>query len=69
MSTYRAVFYQAVTLTSQELIEAFDSEWRNAQARGLDEDAFTRESMDECDFETLVDLGSNYVANFEVEPA
>lgn len=69
MSAYRAVFYQAVTITSQELIDAFPDEWKHAQGQGLDEDAFARESMDECDFLTLVDLGSNYVSDFETEPA
>ena len=68
MSAYRVVFYQAVTITSQELIDAFGAEWEYAKGQGLDEDAFARESMDECDFLTLVDLGSNYVNDFEVEP-
>jgi hypothetical protein len=69
VSGYRVVWYQAVTVTARQLIDAFGTEWEHAQGLGLNEDDFARESIDECDFLTLVDLGSNYVQNFECEPA
>ena len=68
MSAYRVVWYQAVTVSTQQFIDAFGAEWENAQERGLDEEAFARESIQECDFETLADLGVNYVSDLEWEP-
>ena len=66
--SYRAIWYRAVTVTPQVFIDAFPLEWADAQKRGLDENSFARESLRECDFETLVELGSDEIDEFDVEP-
>jgi len=64
---YRVEWRRTVEVTAKELIEAFDAEWVDAQKRGLNEDAFARECLAECDFDTLADVGREQDDNWEVD--
>lgn len=66
--SYRVIWHQAVTVSTSTFIEEFPEEWADAQRRGLSENEFAIESIRACDFETLVDIGSNPDDNFDWEP-
>jgi hypothetical protein len=55
-------------VSTSTFIEEFPEEWADAQRRGLSENEFAIESIRACDFETLVDIGSNPDDNFDWEP-
>ena len=64
---YRVTLFRAVTVDAKAFIRDFPGEWKNAQARGLDAEAFAVESIKECDFDTLCNIGWNETDDFEWE--
>ncbi len=63
---YRVEYRWQIEITAEAFIEAFPEEWDDAQRRGLDEDGFARESIHECDLDTLADLGEDVIDDWDV---